>query len=456
MSLTQPAALNPCFRSLTSGLSLLKPGLLSIGLLIGSNSSGIHAESVQSPSPSPSLSQTAIEIAHKYPIVDGHIDVPFRLQRHWEDVAEATETGDFDYPRAKQGGLDAPFMSIYIPAVKENDGAKALANVLIDQVEALFYRAPDKYAPARTAADIRNNFAAGKISLPLGMENGAAIEGDLANLTHFYNRGIRYITLTHSKANHISDSSYDDKKIWKGLSPFGVSLIEEMNKLGIMVDISHVSDAAFYRAIEVSKVPVIASHSSLRHFTPGLERNVDDKMLKALADNGGVIMINFGSFFVTEEAMEWGNRYKTAKAAFEKLQGDRIHAEVRAAFDVAYRKRFPYPFATVDDVVAHIDRVRQKVGIEHIGLGSDYDGVGNTLPTGLKDVSTYPVLIDALLKRNYSESDIAKIMGGNVLRVMEQVEAYAAAQQEPSITEPASGNAAASDDSPSLNSSSHN
>lgn len=406
------------------------PWLLACTLFGGSYSLASYAESTEAPS------QKAIDIAHKYPLVDGHIDVPFRLQRHWEDVAEATLNGDFDYPRAKQGGLDAPFMSIYIPAVKENDGAKALANVLIDQVEALFYRAPDKFAPARTAEEIRSNFAAGKISLPLGMENGAAIEGDLDNLAHFYNRGIRYITLAHSKANHISDSSYDEAKIWKGLSPFGVSMIKQMNNLGIMVDISHVSDAAFYEAIEVSQVPVIASHSSLRHFTPGLERNVDDKMLKALAKNGGVIMINFGSFFVTEEAMEWGNRYKAAKAAFEKLQNDRITTDIKKAFDEAYRKRFPYPYASVDDVVAHIDRVRKKVGIEHIGLGSDYDGVGNTLPTGLKDVSSYPVLIDALLNHGYSESDIAKIMGENVLRVMEQVENYAAAQKAALSPEP--------------------
>lgn len=427
-------------------MSLYKPAafipwLLACTLMVGSYTHAGYAEAAETPS------QKAIDIAHKYPLVDGHIDVPFRLQRHWEDVTEATLSGDFDYPRARQGGLDAPFMSIYIPAVKENDGAKALANVLIDQVEALFYRAPDKFAPARTAEEIRSNFAAGKISLPLGMENGAAIEGNLDNLTHFYNRGIRYITLTHSKANHISDSSYDEAKIWKGLSPFGVSMIEQMNHLGIMVDISHVSDAAFYQAIEVSKVPVIASHSSLRHFTPGLERNVDDKMLKALASNGGVIMINFGSFFVTEEAMEWGNRYKAAKDAFEKLQNDRITPDVMKAFDEAYRKRFPYPYATVDNVVAHIDRVRKKVGIDHIGLGSDYDGVGNTLPTGLKDVSSYPVLIDALVKRGYSESDIAKIMGGNVLRVMEQVENYAAAQKS-SLPESADDTPTATNNTP--------
>ena len=191
------------------------------------------------------FSAEAKKLVQKYPIVDGHIDVPHRLQEEWQDVTRATAGGDFDYPRARAGGLDAPFMSIYIPAAKEGKGAKALADVLIDQVEAIVYRAPDKFAIARSAADIRHNHKAGKISLPMGIENGAAIEGDLKNIQHFYDRGIRYITLTHSKANHISDSSYDDTKIWNGLSPFGVEMVKEMNRVGIMVDISHVSDAAF-------------------------------------------------------------------------------------------------------------------------------------------------------------------------------------------------------------------
>lgn len=371
-------------------------------------------------------SQKAVDIAHKYPIVDGHIDVPYRLQNHWEDVTGATEGGDFDHPRAVKGGLDAPFMSIYIPATKEGKGAKELADVLIDQVEAIVYRASDKFAIARTAKEIRDNFSNNKISLPLGMENGAAIEGEIKNLKHFYDRGIRYITLAHSKANHISDSSYDEAKIWDGLSPFGVDMVKEMNRLGIMIDVSHVSDAAFYQAIELSQAPVIASHSSLRHFTPELERNIDDKMLKALAKNDGVIMINFGSFFLTEAAMDWSNKHSDAKAAFEKLQGDNLTEQASEDFSKAYKQRFPYPFATTADVIAHIDRAKKLVGIDHIGLGSDYDGVGDTLPEGLKDASTYPVLVDALLKGGYSERDIAKILGGNALRVMEAVEAFAA------------------------------
>lgn len=372
------------------------------------------------------LSEKAKALVQKYPIIDGHIDVPYRLQEEWQDVTQATAGGDFDYPRAKAGGLDAPFMSIYIPAAKEGKGAKALANVLIDQVEAVVYRAPEKFAIARTAADIRNNHKAGKISLPMGIENGAAIEGDLSNIQYFYDRGIRYITLTHSKANHIADSSYDETKIWNGLSPFGIDMVKEMNRVGIMVDISHVSDAAFYEAIKVSKVPVIASHSSLRHFTPGLERNVDDKMLKALAKNGGVIMINFGSYFLTDKAVQWSHQEDKAIKAFEALQGENLTEEVRKKFEQNYKQRFPYPYASTSDVADHIDHAVKIAGIDHVGLGSDYDGVGDSLPEGLKDVASYPVLVAELLKRGYKERDIAKILGGNVLRVMEAVEAYAA------------------------------
>lgn len=365
-------------------------------------------------------------LAHKYPLVDGHVDLPYRLQEQWDDVSVRTAGGDFDFERARAGGLDAPFMSIYIPASKEGKGAKALADILIDQVQAVVYRSPDKYLIARTAADIRAAHGAGKIALPLGMENGAAIEGDLKNLQHFYQRGIRYITLTHSKSNHIADSSYDKNKVWQGLSPFGVELVAEMNKLGIMVDVSHVSDAAFYQAVALSAVPVIASHSSLRHFTPGLERNVDDKMLKAMAKKGGVIMINFGSYFLDGQVVEWEKAFDTAEAAFAELQGDNLTEAKKKAFATEYKKKFPYPYSSVARVADHIDRVVKLVGVEHVGLGSDFDGVGDSLPEGLKDASQYPNLIAELLKRGYKEAQIALILGGNVLRVMEQVEQYAA------------------------------
>jgi len=369
--------------------------------------------------------ERAAAIAKRYPLVDGHVDLPMRLFETWENVAGPAPGGEFDYPRAVAGGLSAPFMSIYVPSDMEGAGARARADILIDQVEAMVQRAPKKFALARTAAEIRANHAAGLISLPLGMENGAPIEGSLDNLRHFRDRGIRYITLTHAKSNHIADSSYDEVKTWEGLSPFGEKVVHEMNRLGIMVDISHVSDAAFYRVLQVSNAPVVATHSSMRHFTPGLERNMDDAMLRALAKNGGVLMINFGSFFLTEAAGEWSKKQRAALAAFTALQGPNFTEEKGKDFEARYRERFPYPYATVQDVANHIERAVKIGGIDHVGLGSDYDGVGDSLPQGMKDVSTYPVLIAELLRRGMREADIAKIMSGNVLRVMEQVEAKA-------------------------------
>lgn len=376
------------------------------------------------------LEEQAQAIAHRHPLVDGHIDVPYRLEEQWEDVTQATAGGDFDLPRARAGGLSAPFLSIYTPADSEATNATALANQLIDRVEALVGRAPRDFALARGAADVRREFAAGRIALLLGMENGAPIAGDLANLAHFHARGVRYITLTHGKANHIADSSYDPVKTWNGLSPFGVELVAEMNRLGVIVDIAHVSDAAFYEVLKVSKAPVIASHSSLRHFTPGLERNVDDDMLRALAKNGGVLQINFGSFFLSQKAREWSDTFRQAEEGFSALHGGKPTAEASEHFEAQYRERFPYPYATLADVADHIDRAVEIGGIDHVGLGSDFDGVGDSLPVGLKDVSQYPNLIAELLRRKYSEAEIAKIMGGNALRVLEAVERVAAGSSD--------------------------
>ncbi|HEX4911756.1 MAG TPA: dipeptidase [Permianibacter sp.] len=400
---------------------MMKPRLLALALTLTLTSLG-----VASTAQADKFDDAARQLLQRYPLVDGHVDVPHRLHEKWEDVTKATAGGDFDYPRARAGGLTAPFMSIYTPASSEAAGATALAHALIDQVEAIAYRAPDKFAIARTAAEVRQHFAAGKISLLLGMENGAPIAGELGNLQAFHARGVRYITLAHSKSNHISDSSYDKVRIWKGLSPFGKQVVAEMNRLGIMVDVSHLSDDAFYEVLKLSKVPVIASHSSLRHFTPGLERNVSDDMLKALAKNGGVLMINFGSFFLTDAARQYSEQRDAAEEAFKKLHGDTPSAEALAQFEKAYAERHPYPFASVADVANHIDRAVKLVGIDYVGLGSDYDGVGDSLPTGLKDASQYPNLIAELLRRGYKEADIGKIMSGNVLRVMERVEQFAA------------------------------
>lgn len=374
------------------------------------------------------LAAQAMEIAKNSIIIDTHIDVPYRLYDEWEDVSEATEGGDFDYPRAIAGGLNAPFMSIYTPAGLEEEGrSRERAEELIDLVERIVNESPDQFAIALSAADVEEQFGHGLISLPMGMENGSPIEGDLANVRHFFDRGIRYITLAHGLSNHISDSSYDDNRQWGGLSDFGVEVVKEMNRVGIMVDISHVSDEAFHDVMEVTAAPAIASHSSARHFTPGWERNIADDMIVRLAENGGVVMINYGSAFLTQAANEYGNARRDAFAAYLEESGAEESDETEAAFRTEYEKTHgPFPYATLDETLDHFDHVVKLTSIEHVGIGTDYDGVGDSLPIGLKDVSSYPNLVEGLLRRGYSEDDIRKILGQNLLRVWREVEAVAA------------------------------
>lgn len=377
------------------------------------------------------LQEQARQIASDYVIVDTHIDVPYRLEEEWADVTKATDGGDFDYPRAVKGGLNLPFMSIYTPASMEKADGDAtdnyqLANRLIDSVEAIAARAPDKFMLVSSVADAEKSVKTGRIGLAMGMENGSPINHEIENVQFFADRGIRYITLAHGLSNHISDSSYDTNHQWDGLSPFGKEVVAELNRVGVMIDISHVSDDAFYQVMELSKVPVIASHSSPRHFTPGWERNMSDDMIKALAKNGGVIQINYGSSFLTQRARLWYEEMGEARKAYlEANELDEDSAEA-TQFRKDYLLKSPFPFATMDDVIASYVHVIDLVGAEHVGIGSDFDGVGDSLPENMKDVSYYPVLIEELLKREYPVETVRAIMGGNLLRVWREVEAFAA------------------------------
>ena len=390
--------------------------------------------------PSPDTSDTfasmdyaadAQRIARTSIIIDTHIDVPMRVHSKPQDVSVATDGGDFDYPRAVAGGLNAPFMSIYTDPKLEAEGrSREVANELIDVVEAIVASAPENFAIATSVADVREHFEQGIMSLPLGMENGSPIEGDLANLKYFYDRGIRYITLTHGLSNHISDSSYDENHQWDGLSEFGVEVVKEMNRFGIMVDVSHLSDDAFWDVMETSTSPVIASHSSARHFTPGWERNMNDEMIKRLAENGGVIQINFGSSFISQAAREYQTPQRAAAMKYMADNPGTTSEDLSKEFVPKYvEEHGPLPYASLDDVLDHFDHVVALVGVNHVGIGSDFDGVGDSLPTGLKDVAAYPNLIEGLLKRGYSEEDIRKILGGNLLRVWEDVEGKALKKQ---------------------------
>ena len=369
------------------------------------------------------------KLANKFIIADGHIDLPHRLKKGGylkkDEILDITENtdGDFDYPKSKRGGLDAPFMSIYIPVeFQESGGAKKLADSLIDIVIKITASFPDKFALANTPSEIKKNFLEGLISLPMGVENGAAIEKKLKNIDYFFNRGIRYMTLTHGKDNAICDSSYDSSKTWNGLSSFGKKVISRMNSVGMMIDISHVTDETFYQVIEISKTPVIASHSSPRKFTPGFKRNMSDAMIKELARSNGLILINFGSKFVNElsnkkfsdidrKVENWINKNKINDINKINKFKNRIIIEEK-------------PFANVEDVINAIDHVVNLVGIDYVGFGSDFDGLGNTLPHNLKSVSDYPNIILGLLKKKYSEEHIEKICYKNLFRTWNEIIDY--------------------------------
>ena len=369
------------------------------------------------------LREKANQLAHNFILIDTHIDVPERLHQQWEDISQLTTEGNFDYPRAIQGGLNAPFMAIYIPAsYQDKGGAKELADTLINMVNKFATDWPDKFIIATSPADVINQFSQKRISICLGMENGAPISEDINNLGYFYKRGIRYITLAHSKNNKICDSSYNDKEEWHGLSPFGVLVVKEMNRLGIMIDVSHVTDSTFYQVIRITKAPIIASHSSCRYFTPGWQRNMSDDMIKLLAKGGGVIQINFGSSFLDDNIRKKREKIWNEIDSLLVKQNIEKNSTEEKNFTEEYWKQHPSGFANVKDVVDHIDHVVKLVGIDYVGIGSDFDGLGDSLPIGLKDVSQYPNLIFELLKRGYSEEDIEKICSKNILRVWKEVE----------------------------------
>ena len=337
------------------------------------------------------INDLAQELAQEMIIIDTHLDTPIQLYMQqdkngfYEDITKKSSL-HFDFDRAVSGGLNVPFFVIFTPPSAEEKGtAFEMAKDLIKILEDIMNKNPGKFRLVKSPEEITNE--KNIMQVVYGMENGAPIESKLSNIKLFSDMGINYITLAHSKSNHISDSSYDENKNWGGLSPFGRKVVAEMNKQGVMIDISHVSDAAFYEVLKLTKTPVIASHSSLRHFVPGFERNVSDDMLRGLAKNGGVIQICFGSEFIAE------------------------------------KKKYPNLVVTVKDVADHIDRVKELVGIDHVGIGSDYDGWRN-FPVGLEDTSTYPNLIRELLNRDYTKEEIEKVFGGNLLRVWREVKKF--------------------------------
>jgi membrane dipeptidase len=370
----------------------------------------------------------ARQLARDALIVDTHIDAPTELLVEWQDLGELTPSREFDYPRAREGGLDVAFMSIYTSPDEDQAGtARQVANRQIDAVEAMVGRHPDKFALLTSPGDIERLRAGNHVLLALGMENGAPIGNDLTQLARFHARGVRYITLAHSASNRISDSSYDRHRAWQGLSPFGKNVVAEMNRLGIMVDVSHLSDDATRQAVELSRVPVIASHSGLRHFTPGFERNLSDELAKAIAAKGGVVQLVFGTGFVNRQAADDMQAYFVAEAALNARNATARAAgkpvEDVDAFFKEWQQAHPSPATSIDAVLDQIDYAVKLIGIDHVGLGSDFDGVSGKLPEGLRNVADYPNLVAGLQARGYKDDALKKILGGNLLRVWAAVEA---------------------------------
>lgn len=368
------------------------------------------------------IEKRARELAQEILILDTHIDVPYRLLEEYEDISQKTVKGHFDYPRAIAGGLDVAFFAVYVsPDLQKEGGAKTSADVQIDIIYDIIEANPDKFVLITSPGEISNKLSKGKIGIALGIENGAALEGKLENLAYFYKRGIRYITLAHSKWNRISDSSYDEERKWNGLSPFGKILIQEMNKVGMMIDVSHISDEAFNHVIELSSSPVIASHSAVRHFTPGFERNLDDRMIKLVAQGNGVIQVPFGSYFIHPEMNRVGEKVdKSIDKYLIEHHLTRDDSQV-VSFEKEIRSQNQVDRGDIDLLINQIDYIVQLQGVNYVGLGSDFDGISK-VPQGLEDVSAYPNIIRELLKRGYEESDIRKICAENLIRVWSEVE----------------------------------
>jgi membrane dipeptidase len=377
-----------------------------------------------SPAPAASASTAPADVHARAIVVDTHDDTTQRLLfEKGFDIGQRHETGNIDIPRMREGGLDALFFSIWVPSDVTGPPAVKRALQLIDRVHEAVRTHPNDLVLATTAADIRRAAAERKIAALMGMEGGHMIDDDLGALRDYARLGVRYLTLSHFKNNNWADSS-TDKPAHNGLTDFGKDVVRELNRLGVMVDISHVSDKTFADALDVTRVPVIASHSSCRAIA-NHPRNMTDDMMRALAKNGGVIMINYEVSFLSEE-----NRLASEKAGgvvaaldlmSKKCGGDEACSTLETArITREAMDKGTLPAVSWEKIVEHIDHAVKVAGVDHVGLGSDFDGA--TMPIGMEDASKLPKLTTALMEKGYSAADVEKVLGGNILRVMEQVE----------------------------------
>jgi membrane dipeptidase len=368
------------------------------------------------------------------PLIDGHNDIAEQLRENYDLKVEGLASGTdqwkpkplmTDMARLHQGRVGGQFWSVYIPSEVTGDAAIRETIEQIDIVKRMVKAYPNDLALADTADDVVRVHKSGRVASLIGIEGGHQIGGNLAALRQFYELGARYMTLTHFKNNEFADSATDDPK-YHGLTDFGRTVVHEMNRLGMLVDLSHVSDEVMRQALQDSRAPVIFSHSSARALDDH-NRNVPDDILRLTAQNGGVVMVNFYSAYVSDAFRKWNAEEAAEEARAKSLDNGR--PEQREAAIKAWKAANPAPRVTVGQVADHVDQVAKVAGFDHVGIGGDLDGI-ESAPEGLGTVSGYPLLFAELIRRGWSDQHLAKLAGGNVLRVMRQAEAVAASMKD--------------------------
>jgi membrane dipeptidase len=370
----------------------------------------------------------AKRILQMTPLVDGHNDLPWRIRQDTlapKDVdaydLRRTTPGHTDFARLKAGMVGAQFWSVYVPGEYADSGYARVQLEQLDIARRIIARYPERLELALTEADVRRIFRKGKIASLLGMEGGHVIENSLGALRAYYDLGARYMTLTHNVTLDWADAANDVTR-HNGLTPFGESVVREMNRLGMLVDLSHVSPATMSDALNVTKAPVIFSHSSARAIAD-VPRNVPDSILRRLPSNGGVVMVTFVPGFISPDIVRWGQEMERVRSEARQRFGSDTAAVTRAV--AAWRRNYPLPRATLSQVADHIEHIRRVASVDNVGIGGDFDGISEVI-IGLEDVSTYPALFAELARRGWSDADLRKLAGENALRVLRRAEQVAA------------------------------
>ncbi len=400
--------------------------------LVGATFNGLSVETISPAKPDPARIVHIKELLREVPFIDGHNDLPWQYRKlgNVMDAIDLTKDTNpqklvTDFPRLKAGSVGGQFWSVYIPPTMLGSVAVRAVLEQIDVVHQMVARYPNQLELALTADDIERIHRQGKVASLIGMEGGHSIDNSLAMLRMTYALGARYMTLTHTKSLDWADAAGDAPKC-HGLSPFGAKVVHEMNRLGMLVDVSHVSDETMAAAIKASKAPVICSHSNARALC-NVPRNVPDELLKKIGASGGVVMVNFVPGFVIETGKLYAEKHRAEENRLEKIIG-KDEVKMEAALEV-WRKTNPGPRVTLSDVADHIDHIRKVAGVEAIGVGGDYEGFGHP-PEGLEDVSCYPALLAELSRRGYSDEEIKKIAGLNILRALRAAEKISAQLQK--------------------------